>query len=89
MSAAKTLFALLTKELRHNRGYFLVAGILLTYVPVIMSLFYFWQGGKEAHIWALQLKYILGFQQMIIRPGSEVAAQDTMLPLGMAASILL
>ncbi|HEX3011993.1 MAG TPA: ABC transporter permease subunit, partial [Syntrophomonadaceae bacterium] len=61
----------------------------LTYVPVIKSLFYFLQGGKEAHIWALQLKYILGFHQMIIRPGSEVAAQDTMLPLGMVASILL
>ncbi|HEX3011441.1 MAG TPA: ABC transporter permease subunit [Syntrophomonadaceae bacterium] len=89
MSTAKTLFALLTKELRHNRGYFLVAVILLTYIPVIKSLFYLLQGGKEAHIWALQLKYILGFHQMIIRPGSEVAAQDTMLPLGMAVSILL
>ncbi|MEN6327250.1 MAG: hypothetical protein ABFD18_13750, partial [Syntrophomonas sp.] len=82
MSTGKTLFALLSKELRHNRGYFLVTGILLTYVPVMKSLFYQLQGGEKARIWAKQLEYILGFHQMIIRPESTVVAQDTMFTLG-------
>lgn len=89
MSTAKTLFTLLTKEFRHNRGYFLVAGILLCYVPVIKSVLYLMQGGIKAKICAKQLEYIIGFHQMIITPELTVVTHDTMITLGMAASILL
>lgn len=79
--------ALLSKELHHNRGYFLVTAVLLIYVPVLKSMYYLLQGGKTVREWGLQLAYMVDFQQMVMGP--PPLSQDAMPILAVAAAMLL
>lgn len=81
------LKALLSKELQHNRGYFLVALVLLIYVPVLKSLFYLLQGGKMVFAWGEQLSYMLYFYQLPVGP-PPIPHNDLHYP-GIIAAILL
>ncbi len=82
------LKALLGKELQHNRGYFLVALVLLIYVPVLKSLYYLLQGTKPAHEWGIQLSYIINFNQLAMGPPPPVL-DNTMYILVVTVSLLL
>ncbi len=59
---------LLNKEVHHNRGYCLVALVLLIYVPVLNSLYYLMQGGSMLQNWSEQLTYMLNFYQLPMGP---------------------
>lgn len=79
--------ALLDKELHHNRGYFLVALVLLIYVPVLKSLYYLLQGGRMLHKWGEQLTYMLNFYQLPMGP--PPLPQNSLHVIWLAAPILL
>ncbi len=54
---------LLWKEWRQNRGYFLLAGLLLTYVPVLKSLYFLVAGSTVISKWGYHLDNMIHFQQ--------------------------
>ncbi|HWQ76832.1 MAG TPA: ABC transporter permease subunit, partial [Syntrophomonas sp.] len=79
--------ALLQKELRHHRGYFLVALLLLIYVPVLKSLYYLGQGGGVTQQWGQCLTYMLNFYQLPMGPPPLL--QGSLHVFWLAAPILL
>lgn len=81
------LKTLVGKELQHNRGYFLVALVLLIYGPVLKSLYYFGQGEAPAHKWGIQLAYMIHFNQSTM--GLPPALDNTMYILAIMGSLLL
>lgn len=87
MRTGRILSTLIHKELQHDRGYYLVAMVLLIYVPVLKSLYYLGQGGSLALDWGRQLNYMLNFNQLIMR--NPPVFNETMHILGIMAAILL
>lgn len=65
MSSGRTLQVLLRKEWQHNRGFFLVTGLLLMYVPTLKSLYYILAKPSQVVSWGGQLDYMLGFYQQL------------------------
>lgn len=78
---------LLGKEMQHNRGYLLVALILLIYVPVLKSLYALSQGVTSAHEWGLQLSFMLSFHQLLMN--TPPVSENTMHILAVMTSLLL
>jgi ABC-type transport system involved in multi-copper enzyme maturation permease subunit len=89
MGIKAALGALLYKELRHSRGYFLITAILLTYVPVMKSLYYWLRGGKDAQTWSGQLSFIIQFNQLGSLSGPPPDQNNLFYILGIAAALLL
>lgn len=78
---------LVGKELQHNRGYYLVALVLLIYGPVIKSLYYYGQGEAPVLKWGVQLAYMIHFNQSSM--GLPPALDNTMYILAIMGSLLL
>lgn len=78
--------ALLWKEWRQNRGYFLLAGLLLTYVPVLKSLYFLVSGSAAVSEWGNHLNHMMHFQQGMANPAGYSAVMETW---GMVVVILL
>lgn len=85
MKSMGVMKALLEKELRHNRGYLLAAGVLSLYVPVFKSLLILLRSPEAALQWGRQLDNMIQFYQAHA-PG--FSAENLHLA-GVAAAILL